>query len=256
MKDFEIFAGSLAYIEEHLGEEIRQEDIAAHCCCSVSALQKMWNYCTHGGVMRYIKRRRLTLAARELAGGAGVLATAVKYGYGSNEAFSRAFRTAWGVLPSEFAEKRSFTGLYPRLDKDIQGGIFMKVKFDLTELYDRLSDKQGTYIVCFDIKNLMVINDMSRELGDEVIKNCIKRIDAALGEDMFAFRVGGDEFVAVTCSSDLAVAEAVRDKVASGNDTVVSVGEHSAKAYLHSGITLWGGTRDIYERFDEVVQRT
>ena len=261
MKDLYIFVRSLEYIEQHLGDDLRQEDIAAYCCCSLSALQKMWKYCNHGGVMRYIKRRRLTLAARDLTDGRGVLETAVKYGYGSNEAFSRAFRAAWGVLPSDFAARRTFTGFYPKLDRELHedretGGIFMRVKFDLTELYDRLADKNGTYMVFFDIKNLLRINnELGRDLGDEVIKNCIERIDSALTGDMFAFRVGGDEFVIVTCSSDIRDAEKVRDAVTAGNDTVVYCGNVSAEAYLHSGITLYNGTRDIYERFDEVVER-
>lgn len=41
MKDFYIFACSLEYIENNLSGGITQEDIAAHCCCSLSALQKI-----------------------------------------------------------------------------------------------------------------------------------------------------------------------------------------------------------------------
>lgn len=109
MKDFYIFACSLEYIENNLSGGITQEDIAAHCCCSLSALQKIWKYCTHGGIMTYVKKRRITLAAADLRRGEQVLDTAVKYGYGSNEAFTRAFRSVWGVNPSEFARSRSFT---------------------------------------------------------------------------------------------------------------------------------------------------
>ena len=117
MKDFYIFIKSLEYIERNLSCDISQEDIAAYCACSVSALQKMWKYCTSQGVMSYIKKRRFTLAARELVEGAGVLETALKYGYGSNEAFTRAFRSFWGVSPSTLAKSRSFTDLYPVLNQ-------------------------------------------------------------------------------------------------------------------------------------------
>ncbi len=100
LKDFYIFARSLEYIEQNLCTEITQDDIAAHCCCCVSALQKMWKYCTHIGVMNYVKKRRLTLAARDIVAGANIFDTAVKYCYGSNEAF----HSLWGVNPSEFAK--------------------------------------------------------------------------------------------------------------------------------------------------------
>lgn len=257
MKDLYIFVSALEYIEAHLGDKITQEDIAAHSCCSLSALQKTWKYCTHTGVMTYIKRRRLTLAARELMAGAGVLDTAVKYGYGSNEAFTRAFRSLWGVNPSEFVKTRSFTDIYPKMNKHyMDGGIDMRIKFDLTELYDRLTDKKDTYIVCFDIKNLDYINkQLSRELGDEVIKACVRRIDKALGKDMFVFRVGGDEFAAVTGYTDIADAERFRAEVTAGNDEEVSIGGKTAKAYLHSGIILYNGSGDLYDEFEKSIVR-
>lgn len=50
----------------------------------------------------YVRRRRLTLAAAEvLEGRRGLLEIAVRYGYGSHEAFARAFRAMHGVGPAE-----------------------------------------------------------------------------------------------------------------------------------------------------------
>ncbi len=45
----------------------------------------------------YVRRRRMTMAAADLIRGDGVLDTAVRYGYGSSEAFGRAFRAVHGV---------------------------------------------------------------------------------------------------------------------------------------------------------------
>ncbi|WP_311244826.1 AraC family transcriptional regulator [Microbacterium sp. WCS2018Hpa-23] len=48
----------------------------------------------------YIRRRRMTLAGAELAAGApSVLEVAVRHGYGSAEAFGRAFRAVHGIGP-------------------------------------------------------------------------------------------------------------------------------------------------------------
>jgi AraC family transcriptional regulator len=51
-------------------------------------------------VMRYVRARRLTEAARALAGGApDILSIALEADYGSHEAFTRAFRDHFGVTP-------------------------------------------------------------------------------------------------------------------------------------------------------------
>jgi AraC family transcriptional regulator len=50
--------------------------------------------------MRYVRGRRLSAAARALSNGAtDILAVALDAGYGSHEAFTRAFRDQFGVTP-------------------------------------------------------------------------------------------------------------------------------------------------------------
>jgi AraC family transcriptional regulator len=53
-------------------------------------------------VMRYVRARRLTKAARALAKGApDILTLALEADYGSHEAFTRAFRDHFGVTPEQ-----------------------------------------------------------------------------------------------------------------------------------------------------------
>ncbi len=263
MKNFDIFVNSLEYIERRLCEDITQEEIAAYCCCSLSTLQKLWKYCTHIGVMTYVKKRRLTLAARALVGGSGVLDTAVKYGYGSNEAFTRAFKGMWGITPSEFTvlhRSGRFTDLYPRYNNEyFTGGNYImgRAKFDLTELFEKLQDKKGTYLVGLDIKGLMRINnELGRDMGDAVINTCIKRIDDALSGDMFAFRIGGDEFIVVTGFGDIGQAQKLRDKICAKNGETVSCGDISTEVFMHSGIMLYEGADcDLYDKFDKSIEK-
>lgn len=256
MKDFYVFIKSLEYIERNLSDNISQEDIAAYCACSVSALQKMWKYCTGQGVMSYIKKRRFTLAARELVEGAGVLETALKYGYGSNEAFTRAFSSFWGVSPSKLAKSRSFTDLYPVLNqKYYDGGTFMKNKFDLTQLYEKMQDKKNTYVCCFDIKHLDPINkNLGRNVGDAVIRRCVERIDAALKDGMFAFRVGGDEFVVATGYGDITQAEALRKEVTAANGEKIICDGIEAEVTLHSGIMLYSDETSNPSFYDDFMK--
>lgn len=52
--------------------------------------------------MGYLRRWRLLLAQRDLENGARVDAVARRYAYASGEAFSRAFRRAYGISPMAF----------------------------------------------------------------------------------------------------------------------------------------------------------
>jgi AraC family transcriptional regulator len=55
---------------------------------------------TGQSAMRYMRGRRLSEAARVLAnGGPDILSVALDFGYGSHEAFTRAFRDQFGVTP-------------------------------------------------------------------------------------------------------------------------------------------------------------
>ncbi|GLJ62439.1 AraC family transcriptional regulator [Microbacterium barkeri] len=65
-------------------------------------LRRMFSSLAGMPVSEYVRRRRMTLAAADVAESSGdLLAIAVRYGYGSTEAFARAFRSVHGVGPSE-----------------------------------------------------------------------------------------------------------------------------------------------------------
>ncbi len=93
MKNFCIFADAVNYIEDNLCSDITQEDIAAACYCSLSALQKIWRYCTHTSLKEYITKRRLTRSAEDIAHTDMTLTDiAMKYRYSAPVVFTRAFR--------------------------------------------------------------------------------------------------------------------------------------------------------------------
>ncbi len=56
-------------------------------------------------VAEYVRRRRLSRAAEDLAAGRAVLATAIAWGYDSQAAFTRAFARAFGVTPAAYARR-------------------------------------------------------------------------------------------------------------------------------------------------------
>lgn len=65
-------------------------------------LRRMFSALAGMPLSEYVRRRRMTLAAAELVRGApSLLDVAVRYGYGSVEAFGRAFRSVHGTGPAE-----------------------------------------------------------------------------------------------------------------------------------------------------------
>jgi AraC family transcriptional regulator len=64
-------------------------------------------------IMAYVRARRLSVAARRLAAErTDVLHVALDAGYGSHEAFTRAFASYLGVLPSTVCKTRSLSTLH------------------------------------------------------------------------------------------------------------------------------------------------
>ncbi|MDX1771276.1 MAG: helix-turn-helix transcriptional regulator, partial [Planococcaceae bacterium] len=82
---------SIDYLEDHLDSEINVEDAATAANVSVFHFQRIFLVLTDISVMEYVRRRRLTLAAQELAlKTVKVIDVALKYGYETPEAFAKA----------------------------------------------------------------------------------------------------------------------------------------------------------------------
>lgn len=91
---------ALWFIESHFADALTLDDIADCGCVSRFHMARAFEAATGLSVMRYVRARRLSEAARRLAGGAPeILAVAIDAGYGSHEAFTRAFREQFGLTP-------------------------------------------------------------------------------------------------------------------------------------------------------------
>lgn len=95
-------AKALWFIESHLGGDVSLDDIAEASGVSRFHLSRAFSATLGRSVMRYLRGRRLSEAARVLASGApDILAVALEAGYGSHEAFTRAFRDQFGLTPDQ-----------------------------------------------------------------------------------------------------------------------------------------------------------
>lgn len=95
---------SLALIEERIQEKLTVENLAESIHLSRFHYQRMFREAVGDSVMRYVTRRRLTLAAGELASNeaATVLEIALKHGYDTHEGFTRSFRAYMGINPTAY----------------------------------------------------------------------------------------------------------------------------------------------------------
>ncbi|MEO0819181.1 MAG: AraC family transcriptional regulator [Pseudomonadota bacterium] len=91
---------ALWIIEAHLENPLSLGAIAEASGVSPFTLARAFLHATGRPVMHYLRARRLSEAARRLQAGApSILEIAIVAGYGSHEAFSRAFRRQFGLTP-------------------------------------------------------------------------------------------------------------------------------------------------------------
>ena len=118
MNEKEPIFRSLAMIEEKLHKKLTVEMLANAIHFSKYHYQRIFRETVGETVMRYVNRRRLFLAAEDLAGTEdSVLEIALRYGYDSHEGFTRSFRAYLGVTPTEYRKYHSSIG-FPGVKKE------------------------------------------------------------------------------------------------------------------------------------------
>ncbi|HET8727406.1 MAG TPA: AraC family transcriptional regulator [Alphaproteobacteria bacterium] len=101
-------AKALWFIENQFAGDISLAEIAHVSGVSRFHLSRAFGLATGHSVMRYVRGRRLSEAARALAAGAqDILALALESGYGSHEAFTRAFCDQFGITPETVRARRA-----------------------------------------------------------------------------------------------------------------------------------------------------
>lgn len=141
MNQLEYLKRAFDYIEEHLEDEIDYGLVAQQALCSQYHFQRMFTFLAGIPLSEYIRRRRLTLAAFELQNGSGkIIDIAVKYGYTSADAFSRAFQSLHHITPSKAREPGVLLKAYPKI------AISLILK-GATEMNYRIEEKQGFCIL-------------------------------------------------------------------------------------------------------------
>lgn len=99
---------ALWFIEAHFASELDLEEVARCAQVSKFYLLRAFGAAIGMPIMHYVRARRLSQAARQLAEGSqDILAVALDSGYSSHEAFTRAFREVFDVTPETVRRQRS-----------------------------------------------------------------------------------------------------------------------------------------------------
>lgn len=126
------------YIEDRLDSEIDLADVARHAGISHWHFQRIFKALTNETLKTYVRSRRFANALNSLAHtDERILEIALASGFDSQEAFTRAFKKAFGVTPAS----------YRKTNKSSQ--ILRKVRFDedyLTHLHAGVSLEPELYV--------------------------------------------------------------------------------------------------------------
>jgi len=107
---------ALDYIEISLTDGISLQTVARLAGCSVWEFQRLFSFVAHTSLGEYIRGRRLALAVGDIQnGGDKMIDIAMRYGYDSPAAFSRAFARQYGVAPSAARKTGATLPPYPRI---------------------------------------------------------------------------------------------------------------------------------------------
>jgi AraC-like DNA-binding protein/predicted transcriptional regulator YdeE len=132
---FENIKKALEYIDDHFNDEMSVESLAKHFHFSQYYFHRMFSIIVGKGITAYIRDRRLLHSCMQLMNtNKSVLDIALDNGYNSAQSFSRAFRVAYGVSPSEY-RKQGYVPIIVTVDEMImkftnrlKGGIYVNPK--------------------------------------------------------------------------------------------------------------------------------
>ncbi|MFV0393989.1 MAG: GyrI-like domain-containing protein [Coprobacillaceae bacterium] len=106
MQYIEIMNQAITYMEDNIERNITVNDVANHVGYSYFHLARIFLAYTHESIGSYLKYRKLSLAAKLLLNtNEKVLSIALRVGFQSNEAFTRAFKARYKLSPVYYRKR-------------------------------------------------------------------------------------------------------------------------------------------------------
>lgn len=127
---------AICYMEEHIFENISYAEVAKSVHMSSYNFHRIFSFIVGMTANEYMRKRRLTLAAKELqTTDISVADAAYKYGYDTPESFSKAFSRFHGSTPKQAKQNGTKLHLFnPLLIKiRVEGGSIMYCRIERKE---------------------------------------------------------------------------------------------------------------------------
>jgi AraC family transcriptional regulator len=147
---------AIDYLEGNLENEAEVERAASLANCSLFHFSRMFEVVFGVSPAEYVRRRRLSRAALDLAtGDAKVIDVALRYGWETPESFAKAFKRCFGITPSEARLPGVTLETWPsiRLAVILKGDQSMKY---------RIVEKDGFSVTGFEMRTT---NTENQETG-------------------------------------------------------------------------------------------
>lgn len=126
---------ALDYIEENLTSIIELKDVANKAYFSLYHFHRLFGAIIGDNMKEFIRKRRLTEAGNDLIEtDERIIDIAIKYQFGSQAAFSRAFKKMYGITPLQYRKNGENLVLFQKKRltdirlKHLDGGISMEPK--------------------------------------------------------------------------------------------------------------------------------
>lgn len=153
------------YIENHLDMDISMKDLVLFVGVNEYTLQRLFPLICDISISEYIRKRRLTLAGKELVQDrVKIIDVALKYGYESATAFSRAFFSFHGIKPSEVKDNIGKLKFFPKLKFEVPK-IEKEYEYEVVNL-----PEMTLYGIGIQTNNLTIKKDapnLYRKVADE-----------------------------------------------------------------------------------------
>ncbi len=165
---------SISYIEDNLFEEIDYERAARIAGMSKSTYQRFFLLIANMTLDEYIRKRKLQYAVRELMDTEHkVIDIAMRYGYNSAAAFSRAVHNFTGTTPSKIRKEGSSI-CFPKLNLQIQikEGEMIMNETAIVKMEEHKNEK----VVCFTVDCVDPENEAWGQMSEWCKRNVPDRV--------------------------------------------------------------------------------
>ncbi len=170
---------AIGYLEDNLDGTVEMERAANLANCSLFHFSRMFEVVFSVSPGEYVRRRRLSRAALDLACGNGkVIEVALRYGWESPESFAKSFKRCFGITPSEARQREATLETWP----PIQIAVILK---GATTMKYRITEKPAFTVTGFVMRTT---NAENQETG--LISKFWDRLGAEGKVDALGMRAG------------------------------------------------------------------